>query len=116
MNSSRRVAVLGGMRIPFARQNGPYAQASNQDMFTAALDALVDKFGLQAEVLGRHARLSAQLLEPLDEGFRVRIHVVERGFQRCAIRGERRDAHTLECYRRAGAVPWFAPCSATRCG
>ena len=37
MNSSRRVAVLGGMRIPFARQNGPYAKASNQDMLTATL-------------------------------------------------------------------------------
>jgi acetyl-CoA C-acetyltransferase len=46
MNSPRRVAVLGGIRIPFARQNGPYAQASNQDMFTAALDGLVSRFGL----------------------------------------------------------------------
>ena len=52
MNSTRRVAVLGGLRIPFARQNGPYAQASNQDMFTATLNALADKFGLQGEVLG----------------------------------------------------------------
>ena len=33
----RRVAVLGGTRIPFARQNGPYARASNQDMLTATL-------------------------------------------------------------------------------
>ena len=50
MNSSvRRVAVLGGIRIPFARQNGPYAQASNQDMLTATLDALVDRFGLRGE-------------------------------------------------------------------
>jgi len=55
MNSSRRVAVLGGIRIPFARQNGPYAQASNQDMFTATLDALSEKFGLQGEVLGEVA-------------------------------------------------------------
>jgi acetyl-CoA C-acetyltransferase len=55
MNSSRRVAVLGGIRIPFARQNGPYAQASNQDMLTTTLDALVDKFALQGEVLGEVA-------------------------------------------------------------
>ncbi|HLY48303.1 MAG TPA: acetyl-CoA C-acetyltransferase [Solirubrobacteraceae bacterium] len=55
MNSSRRVAVLGGIRIPFARQNGPYAQASNQDMLTATLDALTDKFGLHGEVLGEVA-------------------------------------------------------------
>src|ERR1700728_368004 len=56
MNSSvRRVAVLGGTRIPFARQDGPYAKASNQDMLTATLDALVDKFGLQGERLGEVA-------------------------------------------------------------
>jgi acetyl-CoA C-acetyltransferase len=33
----RRVAVLGGTRIPFARANGAYNEASNQDMLTAAL-------------------------------------------------------------------------------
>jgi len=56
MNSSaRRVAVLGGTRIPFARQNGPYATASNQDMLTATLDALVTRFGLEGEVLGEVA-------------------------------------------------------------
>ncbi len=55
MNSTRRVAVLGGIRIPFARQNGPYAQASNQDMLTATLDALIERFGLQGEVLGEVA-------------------------------------------------------------
>ncbi len=52
MNSNgRRVAVLGGIRIPFARQNGPYARASNQDMLTATLDALLDKFNLEGERL-----------------------------------------------------------------
>src|SRR5664280_2856338 len=51
----RRVAVLGGNRIPFARQNGPYARASNQDMLTAALDAVTDRFGLEGEVLGEVA-------------------------------------------------------------
>ncbi len=53
MNSTvRRVAVLGGTRIPFARQNGPYAKASNQDMLTATLDALSSKFGLEGELMG----------------------------------------------------------------
>jgi acetyl-CoA C-acetyltransferase len=47
--------VLGGSRIPFARQNGPYANASNQDMFTAALNGLVEKYGLQGETLGEVA-------------------------------------------------------------
>src|ERR1700757_5065483 len=48
----RRVAVLGGNRIPFARSDRAYAEASNQDMFTAALGGLVDRFGLSGERLG----------------------------------------------------------------
>jgi acetyl-CoA C-acetyltransferase len=56
MNSTvRRVAVLGGSRIPFARQNGPYAQASNQDMLTTVLNEVVGKFGLEGERLGEVA-------------------------------------------------------------
>ncbi|MFJ9035242.1 acetyl-CoA C-acetyltransferase [Streptomyces sp. NPDC102406] len=42
----RRVAVIGGSRIPFARSDGPYATASNQEMLTAALDGLVGRFEL----------------------------------------------------------------------
>ncbi|MFE9023342.1 acetyl-CoA C-acetyltransferase [Streptomyces sp. NPDC007808] len=42
----RRVAIIGGTRIPFARADGPYATASNQDMLTAALDGLVERYGL----------------------------------------------------------------------
>ncbi|CAM3923793.1 acetyl-CoA C-acetyltransferase [Kibdelosporangium persicum] len=51
----RRVAIIGGNRIPFARSNGPYATASNQDMFTATLDGLVSRFALQDERLGEVA-------------------------------------------------------------
>lgn len=43
----RRVAVIGGSRVPFARSDGPYATASNQEMLTAALDGLVDRYGLE---------------------------------------------------------------------
>ena len=50
--AKRRVAVLGGNRIPFARSDRAYAEASNQDMFTAALGGLVDRFGLAGERLG----------------------------------------------------------------
>lgn len=49
--SKRRVAVLGGNRIPFGRSDRAYAEASNQDMFTAALSGLVDRFGLAGERL-----------------------------------------------------------------
>ena len=48
----RRVAVIGGNRIPFARSNTAYAKFSNQDMLTAALRGLVDRYNLQGEVLG----------------------------------------------------------------
>ncbi|MPZ97149.1 MAG: acetyl-CoA C-acetyltransferase, partial [Propionibacteriales bacterium] len=52
MATTRRVAVLGGNRIPFARSNGAYAQVSNQDMLTAAIDGLVERFDLAGERLG----------------------------------------------------------------
>ncbi|HET8582413.1 MAG TPA: acetyl-CoA C-acetyltransferase [Jatrophihabitans sp.] len=52
---TRRAAILGGNRIPFARSNGPYAHASNQDMLTSTLNGLVARFGLQDERLGEVA-------------------------------------------------------------
>ncbi|MFN2517763.1 MAG: acetyl-CoA C-acetyltransferase [Jatrophihabitantaceae bacterium] len=55
MVETRRAAVIGGNRIPFARSNGPYTQASNQDMLTATIDGLVARFGLQGERLGEVA-------------------------------------------------------------
>ena len=65
-NILRPVAVLGGSRIPFARANGAYMEASNQDMLTAAMRALVLKFNLENMRLGevaagavRHARIAA---------------------------------------------------------
>ena len=54
-SAPRQAAVLGGNRIPFARQNGPYARASNQDMLTATLDGLAARFGLKGERLGEVA-------------------------------------------------------------
>jgi acetyl-CoA C-acetyltransferase len=48
-------AVIGANRTPFARSNGAYADASNQDMLTAALDGLVTRFGLEGERLGEVA-------------------------------------------------------------
>jgi acetyl-CoA C-acetyltransferase len=48
----RRAAILGGNRIPFARADGPYATASNQEMLSAALAGLVERFGLRDRLLG----------------------------------------------------------------
>ncbi len=49
---ARPVAVLGGLRIPFCRAHTGYARCSNQDMMTAALRAVVGKYGLEGEALG----------------------------------------------------------------
>lgn len=48
----RRVAIVGGVRIPFCRAHTAYAERSNQDMMTATLAGLVEKYGLAGEVLG----------------------------------------------------------------
>jgi acetyl-CoA C-acetyltransferase len=48
----RRVAVLGGNRIPFARSDSAYAHASDHDMLVAALDGLIERFELAGERLG----------------------------------------------------------------
>lgn len=50
--SPRRAVVLGGNRIPFARSDSAYAKATNQDMLTAALDGLVERFDLAGQRLG----------------------------------------------------------------
>ncbi|MFD7934936.1 acetyl-CoA C-acetyltransferase [Streptomyces sp. NPDC059755] len=42
----RRVAIVGGTRIPFARSDGPYATASNQEMLTAAVNGLANRYAL----------------------------------------------------------------------
>ena len=52
MTAIKRVAILGGNRIPFARSNTAYAKASNQQMLTATLQGLVDRFNLHGERLG----------------------------------------------------------------
>lgn len=52
MSTIRRVAIIGGNRIPFARSNTVYSHVSNQDMLTATLQGLVDRFNLHGERLG----------------------------------------------------------------
>ncbi len=48
----KRVAVVGGSRIPFARAHGVYAEVGNQEMLTAALRGVVDRYSLKGERLG----------------------------------------------------------------
>ena len=49
--SLRRVAIVGGSRIPFCRSNTMYADKSNLDMLSAVLDGIVDRFDLNGEQL-----------------------------------------------------------------
>ena len=55
MKHGRKVAIVGGSRIPFARSNTAYSTKSNQEMLTAAFKGVVDKFQLHGEALGEVA-------------------------------------------------------------
>ena len=55
MQYGRPVAVLGGVRIPFCRQNTAYADVGNLGLSVRTLGALVEKFGLQNQALGEVA-------------------------------------------------------------
>jgi acetyl-CoA C-acetyltransferase len=81
-DSPRRVAVIGGNRIPFARSNTAYSRASNQDMLTAALDGLVERFSLEGEQLGEVA------------GGAVLKHSRDRDLTRESVLGTRLAAET----------------------
>jgi acetyl-CoA C-acetyltransferase len=48
----RRVAIIGGVRIPFARAYSAYARTSNEDMLTAAFRGVVERFKLNGVRLG----------------------------------------------------------------
>ncbi|MBP4139053.1 acetyl-CoA C-acetyltransferase [Flavobacterium geliluteum] len=51
-NTVRKVAIVGYNRIPFARANTAYAEVGNQQMMTAALDGLIEKYNLEGKLLG----------------------------------------------------------------
>ena len=55
MTSIRKVAIIGGNRIPFVRSNTSYSHASNMDMLSATLQGLVNRFGLSGHRLGEVA-------------------------------------------------------------
>jgi acetyl-CoA C-acetyltransferase len=49
---SKRVAIVGGTRIPFCRSHSVYADCSNQEMMTATLNGLVQKYDLKGQTIG----------------------------------------------------------------
>ncbi|MHA6785996.1 acetyl-CoA C-acetyltransferase [Pseudonocardia saturnea] len=80
--SPRQAAVIGGNRIPFARANGAYAQATNLDMLTATLDGLAARFGLAGARLGEVA------------GGAVLKHSRDRDLTRESVLGSRLSPYT----------------------
>lgn len=55
MPVARPVAILGGVRIPFCRQNTAYSDVGNLGMSVRTLGALVERFGLHGQTLGEVA-------------------------------------------------------------
>jgi acetyl-CoA C-acetyltransferase len=55
VTTTRRVAILGGVRIPFCRNNTAYADVGNFGMAVKTLGALVERFGLHGVELGEVA-------------------------------------------------------------
>ena len=65
MPAVRPVAILGGVRIPFCRQNTAYADVGNLGMSVRTLGALVERFGLHGQQLGEVA-MGAVIKHPSD--------------------------------------------------
>lgn len=94
-DTPRRVAVIGGNRIPFARSNSVYSHTTNQQMLTAALDGLIDRFALQGERLGEVA------------GGAVLKHSRDRDLTRESVLGTSLSPGSARLRRAAGM--WHGP-------
>src|SRR5205823_5628126 len=81
-NISRRVAILGGARIPFARANTAYNELGNQDMLTAAFRFLVEKYSLKNERVGEVA--AGAVIKHSRARFQSREHARRRAASRDA--------------------------------
>lgn len=74
-NNVRKVAIVGYNRIPFARNNTHYANASNQDMLVATLNGLIDRYNLKGERLGEVA--GGAVIKHSREGNLIRESVMD---------------------------------------
>lgn len=61
----KRVAILGGQRIPFVRSFTSYGRTTSQEMLTATMNSLVDKYHLQGKLIGDVA-FGAVMMNPSD--------------------------------------------------
>jgi acetyl-CoA C-acetyltransferase len=65
LNTNKRVAIVGGTRIPFVKSFKEYSRTTNQEMLTATVQSLVTKYQLQGKLLGDVA-LGAVMKSSLD--------------------------------------------------
>ncbi|WP_263601772.1 acetyl-CoA C-acetyltransferase [Chryseobacterium sp. PET-29] len=72
---TKRVAIVGYNRIPFARINTAYTEKSNQDLLTAALNGLIDRCNLQGKLLGEVA--GGAVIKHISESNLIRESVME---------------------------------------
>ncbi|MGI9651230.1 acetyl-CoA C-acetyltransferase [Chryseobacterium sp. RLHN22] len=52
---TKKVAIVGYNRIPFARMNTAYTDKGNQDLLLPALNGLIDRYNLKGKLLGEVA-------------------------------------------------------------
>ncbi len=115
--SIRRIAIVGGSRIPFCRSNTFYADQSNMDMLSSAIEGVVQKYGLSGvkidEVvagavtthskdfnLAREALLSTSL-SPLTPGITLQ-QACGTSLQAALMSGAKIAAGQIECAIVAG--------------
>ena len=65
-STTRRVAIIGGVRTPFARSNTAYSSADNQELLTASLRSLVERFNLHGQRLGDVIAGAGEGIENMD--------------------------------------------------
>ena len=98
---TRRVAIVGGNRIPFARSGGAYARASNQDMLTAALDRLNEARD--------HDGADRRVHDPLEITLRLLVREDDQAFCCSLLGGGARNAGACEASYSVGGVSPLTP-------
>jgi acetyl-CoA C-acetyltransferase len=72
---TKKVAIVGYNRIPFARINTAYADQGNQDLLVSALNGLINRYSLKGKLLGEVA--GGAVIKHISESNLIRESVME---------------------------------------
>lgn len=72
---TKKVAIVGYNRIPFARINTAYADKENQDLLVSALNGLINRYNLKGKLLGEVA--GGAVIKHISESNLIRESVME---------------------------------------